>query len=92
MTTINKKEIMKKKEEYLNLMSEYFDAMIDYDFCSGAEIQEKICKLLPIDLLIDYNTDVINWIKTGRRKDFYKTIIETYNNMTDEEKTKFEGL
>ena len=72
MSSFNKTETMKKKGEYLKLMSEYFDAMMEYDEYKGAEIKKKIYELLPVNLFIDYNADVDTTLKTGKNKVFYE--------------------
>ena len=79
-----KEELMEQKEECLRLMSEYFDSMIEFNIYDGSEILKKICKLLPINLLINYNLEVTNWLKIGKNKAFYKEMIEKYNEMEDE--------
>ena len=85
MTTFKKEEITNKKEEFLRLMSEYFDAMIEYDAIKGVEIQYEISKLLPIDLIIDYNTDVVTFFGAGKNRKFRDDIIKRYNEVKEDE-------
>jgi predicted transcriptional regulator len=85
MPVFNKTETMEKKGEYLKLMSEYFDAMIELDEYKGAEIMKKIYELLPVNLLIDYNVDVDTTLKTGKNKVFYEKMKAEYNKLAEEE-------